>query len=173
VRAPRCFAAGILGHEGEGPRGQDERLRGMAAAKAGGRSSRAKARAAGEVVEWGGPCGRELQAVADALADSLLAASAKPSTAKTYLRAVEGLHKFLVEGGFRFTSPDEKARAIAAYLGWMRARHLAGAGPGVQAGSSTLCGYAYLFPEEKARLPRAWRALAGWERNAEHGEGAA
>ena len=171
MRLPRCFAAGILGHEGEGPRGQDERLRGMAAAKAAGRSSRAKARAAGEVVDWGGPCGRELQQVADELADSLLAVSVKPSTAKTYLKAVEGLHGFLVDGGFRFTTSDEKDRAIAAYLGWMRARHLAGAGPGVQAGSSTLSGYVYLFPEEKARLPRASRALTGWERNAEYGEG--
>ena len=113
----------------------------------------------------------EMSQLAASLGDQLLADTVKPQTGRHYIRALKGLHGFLVQGSCFFTTGVEKDRSVAAYLGWLWGQHQAGRGPGVSLGVNVMSGLAWVWPELRAQLPRSWRTFAGWQRTAVYGEG--
>ena len=172
------FSAGLLGHAGEGPaQAREERQRGQAAARKGGRAAR-RLEAAGHsgssspgLAYQDCLSAEEMTQLAASLGEQLMADTVKPQTARQYLRALKGLHEFLEQGSCRFTTVEEKDRAVAAHLGWLWGRHQAGEGPGVAAGVNMMSGLAWVWPELRAHLPRSARTLAGWQRTTLYGEG--
>ena len=101
--------------------------------------------------------------------DSLLPFAVTAGTAQQYLKAVSGLVDHLLFAQARFTTPQEKDRAIATYI-----CHLArpeGEFIHPQRGQNLMAGVVFVCPDWAHRLPKSWRSLAAWRRNFIAGEG--
>ena len=107
---------------------RDERQRGQAAARKGGRTARRQEAACASCPASIGLAYQdslspdEMSQLAASLGDQLLADTVKPQTGRHYIRALQGLHGFLVQGACLFTTGAEKDRSVAAYLGWLWGR---------------------------------------------------
>ena len=150
------------GYPGEGPRGPNDRLRHHAQAK--------KAHKTREQRRGQGAWERIRSADAVGDVEPLLVHAVTDKTGlKSYLPWVKKCLDFAEEHNLDFGDWEQRDFAIAKFL-CHKAYVDDDVGP--QAGDYVLNGMAYVWPESRNNLPRAWRALQGWHRIHIHGEGA-